>query len=109
LTANEFVTALVTVPNRETALKIARELVNARLAACANIIPSIASVYRWEGKICEEGEELLVIKTRQELFDDLSKLVKSLHPYTVPEIIALPILAGNPDYLRWIKTETTVD
>lgn len=96
------VVVLVTGPSADEAERIGRALVEERLAACANLIPSISSAYWWKGKIEEATEALLVLKTRQDLVERLVTRVRALHSYTVPEVIALPILGGNPDYLRWI-------
>lgn len=100
------VVVFITASSAAEATRIGRALVEERLAACANLIPSIASTYWWTGKIEESGEALLVIKTRQDLMERLTARVKALHSYTVPEVIALPILAGNPDYLEWINEST---
>ncbi|MBI2201533.1 MAG: divalent-cation tolerance protein CutA [Armatimonadetes bacterium] len=96
------VVVLVTGPSADEAERIGRALVEERLAACANLIPSISSAYWWKGKIEEASEALLVLKTRQDLVERLVTRVRALHSYTVPEVIALPILGGNPDYLQWI-------
>ena len=101
-----FIVTYVTVSSMEEAKNISYTLVESKLAACANIVPSITSVYTWQGKICEDQECLLIIKTRKELFPALREKVKSLHSYTVPEIIALPILEGSKSYLDWIREET---
>ena len=79
-----------------------------RLAACVNIIPGLRSIYRWEGEICDDGESLLVIKTRAESVADLTEALLELHPYDTPEVIALPIEegAGNPAYLQWLLDES---
>lgn len=103
---SDFVVVFVTCGSEDEALKIGRALVEERLAACANIISPLRSIYRWEGKICDEKESLLVIKTRQPLFEDLSRRVKTLHSYSVPEIIALPITEGSAAYLDWIAENT---
>ncbi|EFN60239.1 Protein CutA-like protein [Camponotus floridanus] len=95
--------AYVTVPNHTVAKKIARGLVENKLAACVNIIPQLTSIYEWEGKIQEDPELLLMIKTRTEKIDALTKYVKDNHPYTVCEVISLPIQNGNDDYLKWIS------
>ena len=99
----------VTTPNVEDAQKIAQKLVSAKLAACANILPGITSVYTWEGETCEDSEVLLLIKTRAALFDRLSTTVQAEHPYEVPEIIAAPIKAGSDSYLNWINEVTKFD
>ena len=96
----------ITVPSREVGLQIAKELVENRLAACVNILPGILSVYQWQGKI-ERGDELLLLaKTRSSLFETLAVTVKRIHPYDVPEVIAMPIVAGSDEYLAWINEET---
>lgn len=100
------VVVFVTASGPEEAERIGRALVEERLAACANLIPSISSTYWWKGKIEEASEALLVVKTRQDLLERLTARVRALHSYTVPEVIALPILGGNPDYLRWIDEST---
>lgn len=97
---------LVTCGSEEEALRIANALVEEHLAACANIISPIRSIYRWEGKIWDEKEWLLIIKTQSHRFAALEKKVKSLHSYSVPEIICLPILEGSLPYLSWIKENT---
>jgi periplasmic divalent cation tolerance protein len=102
---NEIV-VLITTPSLREARTIGRRLVEEKLAACANIIPQVASVFFWQGKICRERESLMLLKTRQSCFDRLVKRVKSLHSYSVPEIIALPIIRGSKDYLRWIHRTT---
>ena len=103
---DRFAVVFVTCGSEDEALKIARALVEEKLAACANMISPLRSIYRWEGKICDEKEWLLLIKTRQSRFEDLAKRVKALHSYSVPEIIALPITEGSPAYLNWISENT---
>ncbi len=93
------IVVMVTAPNEDNALTIARALVEERLAACANLLGAIRSIYRWQDKVEDEREQLLVIKTRSHLFDALQSRVKQLHPYEVPEIIALPIDQGSKPYL----------
>ncbi len=94
---------LITTPNEDVAAKIAEALVAEHLAACVNILPSITSVYRWEGALQRDSEILLIVKTRQALLQSkLIPRVKALHPYDVPEVIALPITAGAADYLNWL-------
>ncbi len=95
----------VTVPNKETAEKIAKSLIEARLAACVNIVDGLKSVYWWQGKIEEDNELLLIIKTRIEVFEELVLKIRELHPYSVPEIIGLPIIAGSKDYIDWLRNE----
>jgi periplasmic divalent cation tolerance protein len=100
------VVVLVTCGSEEEALKIANALVEDRLAACVNLVAPIRSVYRWEGKIWDEKEWLLIIKTQKHRFEELEKKVKSLHSYSVPEIISLPITEGSSAYLDWIRENT---
>ncbi|KAF3447356.1 hypothetical protein FNV43_RR12542 [Rhamnella rubrinervis] len=96
----------VTVPNKEVGKKLAESIVNEKLAACVNRVPGIESVYLWQGEVQTDAEELLIIKTRQSLLDALTQHVKANHPYDVPEVIALPINGGSPQYLEWIKDST---
>ena len=100
------IVVLVTTPSSGEARRIGRRLVEEKLAACVNIIPRVHSIFLWQGRICGEGESLMVIKTRRACFKRLSARVQSLHRYSVPEIIGLPIVCGSKDYLQWIKTCT---
>jgi periplasmic divalent cation tolerance protein len=102
----EAVVVLVTCGSEEEAVKIAGTLVEERLAACANLISPIRSIYRWEGKVWDEKEWLLIIKTRRERFEELEKRVKSLHSYSVPEVIAIPVSEGSASYLKWLEENT---
>src|SRR5262249_35102299 len=95
----------ITAPNQDVALRIARTLVEERLAACVNILGPVTSVYRWEGKIEQEGEIALIAKTSTERLDELTARVKAVHPYQVPCIVAWPIEAGYGPYLDWISDE----
>ena len=95
---------LVTVPTPKIARQIAKKVVIKKLAACVNIIPDIRSFYIWNGKLCNDREILLVIKTRMAIFNQLSDEIKLNHPYKIPEIIALPIVHGTKEYIRWLKT-----
>ena len=97
-----YVVVLVTASNKKEAQKIAAGLIGAKLAACVNIIAKIDSLFFWEGKIDKAQEYLLIIKSKQAKLPKIIKLVKSLHSYKVPEIIALAIIAGSESYLRWI-------
>jgi len=95
---------LSTTDTLESAQKISYALVESGEAACVNIVPGIHSVYRWEGKICNEGEFLLLIKSSAEKFNAVRNCIRQLHSYQVPEIIALPITAGDPDFLSWLRS-----
>jgi len=103
---SEYIIVLITVSGEEEAANIATELVNAGLAACANIIRDVRSIYRWEGKTEDGSEVLMIVKTRSDLFEGLAAKVRQLHSYSVPEIIAVPVIKGLEDYLDWIKSET---
>jgi periplasmic divalent cation tolerance protein len=96
------VVALSTVGTAEHAERIARALVERRLAACVNVVPGVVSVYRWKGEVCRDEERLLVIKTRRERLDALREALLGLHPYELPELVAVPIEAGYEPYLAWL-------
>jgi periplasmic divalent cation tolerance protein len=106
MTPTPHLVVLCTVPDAATGERIAEALVEERLAACVNLVPGLRSFYRWKGKLQREAELLLVIKTRAERLDALMERLKSLHPYEVPEILALPIAAGSEAYLLWIEENT---
>ena len=97
---------LVTAPSAEKAGELGRAVVSERLAACASVVPGIRSLYWWEGKIQDEPEALLVLKTTRDRFEALRDRLLALHPYQVPEVVALPIEAGHAAYLEWIERET---
>jgi periplasmic divalent cation tolerance protein len=98
----------VTCPSAESD-RIASQLVEERLAACVNIVPSVTSVYRWEEKICRDSEHLLIIKTERNVWQTLVSRLCDLHPYDVPEIIALPIENGYMPYLKWVHESVKKD
>jgi len=100
------IVVLITTPSETEARTLARDLVDARLAACANLLPGVQSLFHWNGKVEEAKEVLLILKSRTELFDRIEARVRELHSYEVPEIIALPILHGSDPYLAWIHEET---
>ncbi|MBI5143353.1 MAG: divalent-cation tolerance protein CutA [Nitrospirae bacterium] len=104
----DFSVVLATAPSAEQAEKIARAVVESRLAACVNIVPGIRSIYRWKGEVCDDTEILLIIKTQAALFEQLSSVIGENHPYETPEIISLPISAGWKPYLAWLDAETAV-
>jgi periplasmic divalent cation tolerance protein len=102
----DYIVVLVTAKSDKEGVKIGQALLEEKLAACVNIVPGLKSIFRWKGKISTEEEVLLLIKTKDTLFEKLKKRVIELHSYEVPEIIALGILAGNEKYLDWIGKET---
>ncbi len=97
---------LCTVPSPEVGKTLARGLLTDRLCACVNVVPGLTSMYRWEGKLVEDREALMVIKTRGALIDDVTRHITENHPYTVPEVIALDVSAGHASYLDWVRAET---
>jgi len=99
----EVLLVLSTFPDQATATRIAREIVTEQLAACANITAPVQSIYRWQRKVEEAVETMVFFKTTPERFEELERKLRSLHPYDVPEIIALPVTDGAPDYLRWVN------
>ncbi len=101
-----YVVVLITCPTRVVGETIGRALVEERLAACVNVVPGIRSIYRWKGKISRDPEVLLLVKTRRRQLPALQRKVKSLHPYTVPEVLALPVAAGSEPYLAWVQEST---
>lgn len=105
---DEVIIIFVTCGSEEEALKIARALVEKHISACVNIISQIRSIYYWEGKVHDENEWLLIIKTQKKRFEELKEEIKSLHSYSVPEIIALNISEGFPPYLKWVIETTDI-
>jgi periplasmic divalent cation tolerance protein len=101
--SEEFVVALSTFPDAETARKISRELVENALIACANVIPAVESLYFWKDKVEQSAEVLVIFKLTAARFTEFSKRLQQLHPYDVPEIIRFNVAEGSPDYLRWIS------
>jgi periplasmic divalent cation tolerance protein len=97
----------VTARSREEALTIGRTVVQERLAACANMLDGMTSIYWWRGALEQATEAVLILKTRAELVERLTARIRELHSYECPCVVALPIAAGNPDYLDWIARETT--
>ncbi len=94
---------LVTFPNKDEAITIAKVLIEEKLAACINILPAMLSVYKWEDKLKVDDEVQMIIKTKAEIFESLNDRITQLHSYEFPEVIALDINQGNSDYLNWIK------
>ncbi len=100
---------LTNVPDEPTAHAIARMLVERRLAACVNILPAVRSVYQWQGALEDTSEVAMLIKSTQARYTELEAAIRAIHPYDLPEIVALPIVAGLPNYLDWIAIETKKD
>jgi len=100
------IVAIITAGSYEEAHKIAEALVQGGKAACVNIVPEASSLFRWRGRVEEAEESLLLVKTRAELFHEVVRVVKEIHSYEVPEIIALPVVDGDADYLAWLAKET---
>jgi periplasmic divalent cation tolerance protein len=96
-----------TFPNPDKAAEVARTLVEERLAACANLAPGVRSIYRWKGELQDESETLAVIKTTDERLNALVARLQSLHPYEVPEVLALPVTAGSAKYIEWVAGEVS--
>jgi len=97
---------LVTTVNKEEAVRIGKGMVNARLAACANIIQGVQSIYRWKGKVVKAQEALLILKSTRPRYRALEKAIKAMHTYETPEIIALPVMEGLDQYMGWVRSET---
>ncbi len=102
----EAIVIFCTVPDTEVAEKIANHLVSSKLAACVNIVPQLTSIYFWKNEVCKDPELLLIIKTKKSLYTQVENAIKSIHPYEVAEIIAVPIILGSQEYLGWINDVT---
>ena len=105
---DEFIIILTNLPDRASALKLAGELVERRLAACVNVLAECTSVYRWKGKVEQAAEVPMLIKARAARYDEVEAAIRRLHPYELPEIVAVPILRGLDEYLEWVAGETTI-
>ncbi|MCF7803649.1 MAG: divalent-cation tolerance protein CutA [Candidatus Marinimicrobia bacterium] len=103
------VVILITCGNSEEAQTISNTLVRRKLIACGNIVPEITSIFNWEKKVTHDSEVLVIAKSQNELFDEVVKVVKELHSYQTPEIIALPVIKGSEDYLTWLVDETSAE
>lgn len=97
---------LVTAPDEGTAKQLARNLVESGLAACVNVVGGVTSIYKWQGALEEQRETLLIIKSSESASASLTERVRELHPYDVPEVLALPAVGGNGDYLDWVRSES---
>ena len=103
---DDYVIILCTTPGKEPAKKIAESLVNKKLAACVSMIEGVTSVYEWEGKICEDTECQMIIKSRNGVFQKIKEEITSMHPFEVPEIVSLNVNDGLDSYLKWISENT---
>jgi periplasmic divalent cation tolerance protein len=104
----ELLLVMTSLPNEDAAKALAKQLIDVHLAACVQIQLGVQSIYRWEGRVCEEQEVVLVAKTTAEQWSAISAFIKQNHPYDVPEIIAQPITHSHSDYARWVVAETRV-
>jgi periplasmic divalent cation tolerance protein len=102
---SEKIVVLSTCGSEEEAVRIAKQLVELRVAACVNLIPRIRSIYRWENKVEDAAEWMLIVKTSRDRFTALQNVIAAAHSYEVPELIALPIVDGSPAYLGWLDAE----
>ena len=100
--------ALTTAPSAEAAKRLVRRLVERRLVACGTVLPGAASTYWWQGAVAEEEEVVVILKTTAARWPELAAALPALHPYEVPELIALPVVGGHPPYLEWVRRETGV-
>ena len=103
---SEAIVILTTAPSEEEAVAIAKRLVGDKLAACVNVVPGVRSIYRWEGKLCDDAELLLVVKTTPAKQDAVIAMIQEVHSYDCPEAIVLPVVAGSRKYLDWIGEAT---
>ena len=105
---DEIIIILTNLPDRASALKLAGELVEQRLAACVNVLAECTSIYRWNGKVENAAEVPVLIKTRAQRYDEVAAAIRRLHPYELPEIVAVPVGRGLDEYLEWVAGETTI-
>lgn len=104
----ELLLVMTSLPDLEAAKALAKRLIDANLAACVQLQPGVQSIYRWEGRVCEEQEVVLAAKTTAKQWSAISAYIKQNHPYDVPEIIAQPITHSHPDYAQWVIAETAI-
>lgn len=105
ITKSKIIIVFVTVPGLREGSRISRAILTSRLAACVNVIPGIQSIYKWKGKIVQEKEAMLVLKTTRVLYRKLERKIRELHPYEVPEVIAIPLICGSSQYVEWVARE----
>lgn len=99
---------LMTAPSQDVAKELVRRLVEEKLVACGNIVPGLLSIYRWDGEVQEDAEVLVILKTHAGTLSELERRAPELHPYEVPELLALPVTGGFPPYLDWVARECSV-
>jgi len=109
MTGEQPLVVLVTAPSEAAARELGRALVDERLAACVNVVPGLTSIYVWEGKREETPEALLLIKTRPEGYQALQRRILELHPYSVPEVLGLPVAEGAPAYAKWVRESVPIE
>jgi len=105
---DDVIVILTNLPDRDAALTLARGLVERRVAACVNVLAECASVYRWKGEVETAAEVPVLIKTRAARFDEVEAAIRELHPYELPEIVAVPVVRGLEEYLQWVSDETSI-
>ena len=105
---DEILIVLTNLPDRASAVKLAQALVDRRLAACVNVLAECTSVYRWKGAVESAAEVPVLVKTRVARYGEVEAAIRELHPYELPEIVALPVAHGHDDYLRWVAEETAI-
>jgi len=105
--SNQALVILCTCPDAENAARLATGIVGADLAACVNVLSEIRSIYRWRGKVQDEAESLMIIKTTRARYADLEAWLRDHHPYDLPEVLALPVVAGSEPYIAWLTAETS--
>lgn len=103
--SSPYIVLLITTATAEEAQRISRVLLEQKKVACVNIVPRVNSLFWWQGKLDSAEESLLIVKTKASLLSEIVSLVKEIHSYDIPELIALPIIGGNQDYLEWIQKE----
>lgn len=106
---NQAQVILVTAPSMDDAARLGRTLVAEQLAACANLVPGLRSIYRWQDAIHDDAEVLLIIKTTSALCDRLTQRILELHPYETPEVLALPVVHGSERYLAWLRAQVQTE
>jgi len=102
------IVVMTTLANTDDAVKLVQSLLERRLVACGSVMPGVRSLYRWQGKVADEQEVIVLLKTRSARLETLKLAFEELHPYKVPELLALPVTAGNAKYLEWINGETAL-